>query len=159
MRHHNKMNSNIRVDVIIPDQLNISKDGLLWWWHQPKPLSTPISLESLSLEPGLIGSWCISSVAASIHYDTQPFSDGEWMRICQGCIYLSLWIPVNLLKRYSWHTATHHAPVPLLFRRYVAGCIGYIITAGWWWLEYEFYFPIQSGMSSSQLTNSYFSEG
>jgi len=26
-------------------------------------------------------------------------------------------------------------------------------------LEREFYFPIQLGMSSSQLTNSYFSEG
>jgi hypothetical protein len=26
-------------------------------------------------------------------------------------------------------------------------------------MEYEFYFSIQLGMSSSQLTNSYFSEG
>ena len=26
------------------------------------------------------------------------------------------------------------------------------IMSGWWWLEHDFYFPIQLGMSSSQLT-------
>ena len=31
--------------------------------------------------------------------------------------------------------------------------------SGWWWLEHDFYFSIQLGMLSSQLTNSYFSEG
>ena len=32
--------------------------------------------------------------------------------------------------------------------------------SGWWWLEHDFYdFPDTLGMSSSQLTNSYFSEG
>ena len=34
------------------------------------------------------------------------------------------------------------------------------IMTGWWWLEHDFYmFPYELGMSSSQLTNSYFSEG
>ena len=31
--------------------------------------------------------------------------------------------------------------------------------SGWWWLEHDLYFSIQLGMSSSQLTSSYFSEG
>ena len=38
-----------------------------------------------------------------------------------------------------------------------------INTSVWWWLEHDFswlfYFPIQLGMSSSQLTNSYFFRG
>ena len=38
----------------------------------------------------------------------------------------------------------------------------YIYVSGWWWLEDDFYFSIYIyilGMSSSQLTSSYFSEG
>ena len=33
------------------------------------------------------------------------------------------------------------------------------VATGLWWLEHDFYFPIQLGISSSHLTNSYFSEG
>ena len=32
-------------------------------------------------------------------------------------------------------------------------------TSAWWWLEHELYVSLQLGMSSSQSTNSYFSEG
>ena len=34
-----------------------------------------------------------------------------------------------------------------------------ILLSGWWWLEHDFYFARYWEFSSSQLTNSYFSEG
>jgi len=33
--------------------------------------------------------------------------------------------------------------------------MGFYMMTGWWWLEHGFYFSIQLGMSSSQLTNSH----
>ena len=42
------------------------------------------------------------------------------------------------------------------WRLFIIGCVYH---SGWWGLEHDFYFPIQLGMSSSQLTKSYFSEG
>ena len=91
------------------------------------------------------------------HWDTD--SRGSQIRVDRGYPWFFSWNG-NMMKRWGSFSQCWDGPtVQLLLLKWLELILSGCIT-GWWWLvAIKSIFPLILGISSSQLTNSYFSEG